>query len=220
MAAAPHAAVLDAAYQPFPSPAQSLSATRPAEPGKPGSGLPARYTVRPGDSLSAIAGRFYHNPAAWPVLYWGNRGQVRWADIIQTGQVLRIPVKPARIPGAPALLDPAPPPAPAVADYIPRHASPAPAPAPAAAPVASGYSGGVPGGAFGQCVVSRESGGQAQIMNGSGHYGLYQFSAATWAAYGGNPADFGNASVAEQHQVFANALASGGQSNWAPYDGC
>jgi hypothetical protein len=69
-------------------------------------------------------------------------------------------------------------------------------------------------------VVSRESGGQAQIMNYSGHYGLYQFSASTWAAYGGNPADFGHASVAEQNQVFASALARGGQSNWAPYDGC
>ena len=57
-------------------------------------------------------------------------------------------------------------------------------------------------------------------MNSSGHYGLYQFSASTWAAYGGNPADFGNASVAEQNQVFDNAIAAGGQSNWAPYDGC
>jgi len=57
-------------------------------------------------------------------------------------------------------------------------------------------------------------------MNGSGHYGLYQFSASTWAEYGGNPADFGDASVAEQNQVFANAMASGGESNWSAYDGC
>jgi hypothetical protein len=57
-------------------------------------------------------------------------------------------------------------------------------------------------------------------MNGSGHYGLYQFSASTWAAYGGNPADFGHASTAEQNQVFATALARGGQSNWSAYDGC
>ena len=46
-------------------------------------------------------------------------------------------------------------------------------------------------------------------MNSSGHYGLYQFSSGTWAAYGGNPADFGNASVAEQNQVFNNAVAAG-----------
>lgn len=85
---------------------------------------------------------------------------------------------------------------------------------------AASYSGPYPGGAFGACVVARESGGNAQVMNASGHYGLYQFSAATWAAYGGNPADFGHASVAEQNQVFSNALAAGGESNWAPYDGC
>ena len=227
-AAAHHAAVLDAAYQPGLSPAQLLSATRQARENKPSSGRPARYTVRPDDSLSAIAGRLYHNPAAWPVLYWRNRGQVRWADIIETGQVLRIPAEPARIPRPPALLQP--PPVRTVADYTPRHASPASAPAQAApaqagpvraaAPAASTYSGGVPGGAFGQCVVSRESGGRAQIMNSSGHYGLYQFSASTWARYGGDPADFGNASVAEQNQVFASSLARGGESNWAPYDGC
>ena len=73
---------------------------------------------------------------------------------------------------------------------------------------------------FQQCVIARESGGNAQVMNSTGHYGLYQFSASTWAAYGGNPGDFGHASVAEQNQVFANAMAAGGQSNWAPYDGC
>jgi hypothetical protein len=57
-------------------------------------------------------------------------------------------------------------------------------------------------------------------MNSSGHYGLYQFSASTWAASGGNPADFGHASVAEQNQVFQNAYAQFGTSPWGPYDGC
>ena len=88
----------------------------------------------------------------------------------------------------------------------------------APAPAVSGYS---TGGAFQQCVIRRESGGQSQVMNASGHYGLYQFSAATWAAYGGNPASFGHASVAQQNQVFANAMATpGGANNWGPYDGC
>jgi hypothetical protein len=57
-------------------------------------------------------------------------------------------------------------------------------------------------------------------MNGSGHYGLYQFSDAAWVASGGNPADFGNASAAEQNHVFASAYAKFGTSPWAPYDGC
>ncbi len=180
----------------------------------------ASYTVRPGDSLSAIAGRVYHDPAAWPVLYWGNRHTVRWANLISAGQVLTVPARPRSIPAAPARLGPGP-------AYTPRHA-PAPGPAAAAAPQtaaataapAASWSGAYPGGAFGACVVARESGGNPQVMNASGHYGLYQFAAATWAAYGGNPADFGHASVAEQNQVFATALARGGQNNWAPYDGC
>ena len=101
------------------------------------------------------------------------------------------------------------------------QAGAAPATAPGTAAVSAGsYTGGTSGGSFGQCVIARESGGQAQVMNASGHYGLYQFSASTWAAYGGSPADFGDASVAEQNRVFANALAAGGQSNWSPYDGC
>jgi hypothetical protein len=252
------AAAADAAGHGVPL-AKLLSATQPASQQKPGSATPSWYTVRSGDSLSAIAGHFYHNPDAWPVLYWANHSQVRWADIILTGQVLRIPVEPGRIPGPPTQLAPAAPAAPA--PVTTREASPASAPAEsdhaqsapaqsapaesdhaqsapadsapaqsapadsspvrsAPARAASSYSGGVPGGSFGQCVVARESGGQPQVMNSTGHYGLYQFSASTWAAYGGNPADFGHASVGEQNQVFATALAQGGQSNWSPYDGC
>ncbi len=228
--AVPRSANLDAANQSSLTWAQLLSATRQAraqQTNSDSSGLPTWYTVQPGDSLSAIAGRFYHHSAAWPVLYWRNHGKIRWANEIEAGQVLRIPAEPARIPRAPAQLEPPPPPPPAhtTADYTPRHASSAPAPPQAApdqqaAPANTTVTSGIPGGAFGQCVVARESGGNAQVMNSSGHYGLYQFSASTWAEYGGSPADFGHASVAEQNQVFANALARGGEFNWAPYDGC
>lgn len=197
---------------------------------KASTSLPRWYTVQAGDSLSSIAQRFYHNSAAWPVLYWHNHSRVHWADDITAGQVLRIPAEPAEIPNAPSQLDA---PAPTVSTTpTPRHASTAPVvaqPAPAQqapdpAPVTattSGSLGVIPGGAFGQCVVERESGGNPQVMNSSGHYGLFQFSFSTWVAYGGNPNDFGHASVAEQEQVFATALASpGGENNWAPYDGC
>jgi LysM repeat protein len=188
--------------------------------------LPTRYTIRSGDSLSAIAKHFYGNPDAWPVLYWANHSHIRWANVIEAGQVLKVPVKPARIPRAPSLLAP---PAPAPVRAAPQAAPAArssysssyvPARAAARTVTTSTYSGGTPGGSFGACVVARESGGNSQVMNSSGHYGLYQFSASTWAAYGGNPGDFGHASVAEQNQVFATALARGGQSNWSPYDGC
>lgn len=76
------------------------------------------------------------------------------------------------------------------------------------------------GSGFQQCVITRESGGNSQVMNGSGHYGLYQFDAGTWASGGGNPADFGHASVAEQNQVFNSVYAARGSSPWAPSDGC
>jgi LysM repeat protein len=205
--------------------AQHAAAAHATAVQKPPSAAPVVYTVQSGDSLSTIAEHFYHNARAWPALYWANQGKIHWADDLQAGQVLSIPAEPATIPNPPAQLEPAAQPA----AYVPAHASTqpviaqaAPPPDTAAAPAAGGgpYTGGVPGGAFGACVLSRESGGQAQIMNSSGHYGLYQFSASTWAEYGGNPADFGNASVAEQNQVFANALAAGGEDNWAPYDGC
>jgi LysM repeat protein len=177
-----------------------------------------KYTVRPGDTLSTIAGRVYHNPDAWPVLYWANHSQIRWANMISAGQVLKVPAKPAKIPSAPGEFGPAATPAAAPAEATAATAAYAPASS-AFAPAAS-YSGGTPGGSFGQCVVAAESGGNSQVMNSSGYYGLYQFSEATWVAYGGSAGSFGNASVAEQNQVFANALAQGGQSNWSAYDGC
>jgi LysM repeat protein len=232
--AARHAVVTDAATQQDASSAQLLSAVKhQAAQNKAGSAQASSYTVRSGDSLSAIAGRVYHNQDAWPVLYWANTSQIHWANVIEPGQVLRVPVEPAKIPAAPGELGPAPVAAPApapaptpapAAQAAPAQQAAAPsassAPAPAQNTQEASYSGGTPGGSFGQCVVARESGGNSQVMNSTGHYGLYQFSASTWAAYGGNPADFGNASVSEQNQVFANALAAGGQSNWSAYDGC
>jgi LysM repeat protein len=194
---------------------------------------PATYTVKLGDSLSVIAGREYHSQAAWPVLYWANHSAIKWANDIEPGQVLKVPAKPAKIPSPPGQLGPAPAGSAVTVSASTVSASTVSASTVSASTVsastaaaaqtvstASTYTGGTPGGSFGACVIARESGGNAQVMNSTGHYGLYQFSASTWAAYGGNPADFGSASVSEQNQVFANALAAGGQSNWAPYDGC
>ena len=171
---------------------------------------PAKYTVRSGDSLSVIAGRVYHDQAAWPVIYWANHSQIHWANDLSVGQVLEIPAKPAKIPAAPGQ----------VAEAAPTSSvSASQSTGQVYAPVRtdSTYSG---NGGFASCVIARESGGNSQVTNSSGHYGLYQFSASTWAAYGGSSSEFGHASVAEQNQVFNNALARGGQSNWSAYDGC
>jgi len=219
-----HAVVADTANRLDPLSAQLLSAIKQTEQKaqtarqQRGANQASWYTVKAGDSLSVIAERSYHNQNAWPVLYWANRNRIHWANVIEPGQVLRVPVKPAKIPAPPSLLGPAPAPvAETAAPEAAQEAAPAAATAQGGADVSSAAT---PGGSFAQCVIARESGGQSQVMNSSGHYGLYQFSASTWAAYGGSPADFGNASVGEQNQVFDNAIAAGGQSNWSAYDGC
>jgi LysM repeat protein len=194
-------------------PSQLLAASRQAVAATVAQ--PAKYTVRDGDTLSAIAARVYHDQAAWPVLYWANHSQVHYANDLSVGQVLKVPAKPAKIPAAPDQLGAAAAPV-EVVSASSSTASPVYATTRRASS-SSTYSG---GGGFASCVIARESGGNSQVMNSSGHYGLYQFSASTWAAYGGSAADFGHASVAEQNQVFGNAIAAGGQSNWSAYDGC
>jgi Tfp pilus assembly protein FimV len=170
---------------------------------------PAEIVVRRGDSLSGIAARYR---IEWPGLYEANRAVVGGnPSLLTPGERLRIPSK-----AAAARLAASYRPAAAAVTWVPSTASgitePEAAEATSPEPAVSG--------SFQQCVISRESGGDAQVMNGSGHYGLYQFSYSSWVAAGGNPADFGNASVAEQNQVFATAYANDGTSPWAPYDGC
>lgn len=178
---------------------------------------PASYTVKSGDTLSSIAQHFYQDPSFWTAIYQANQHAIQYANTISTGQVLTIPAKPAVAPAAPSSLSaPAPEP---VQQSAPVEQS-APTQSSDTASTTSSTSSTSGDSSFEQCVISRESGGNSQVMNSSGHYGLYQFSSSTWAAYGGNPADFGNASAAEQKQVFDNAMAQGGESNWSAYDGC
>jgi hypothetical protein len=202
------------------------------------------YTVISGDTLSGIAGRFCGKAGSWPSLWHGNRAKVANPDMIFPGQTLRMTCHELALAAAqdPPAARPA---ASAGGSYghpyfcgdgdgdgydIPcsqlHHGQPDP-PAPAAphraAAVVTGASGVVSTSGMGSmqaCIIARESGGNSQVMNSTGHYGLYQFSASTWAAHGGNPADFGHASAAEQNQVFSATVAADGYSDWSPYDGC
>ena len=180
----------------------------------------ARYVVKSGDTLASIAQHLYHSSDYWTVLYWANHGEIKYANEIEAGQVLTVPAKPAKIPGAPTALAPVPAPATSTASTASSAASDSSASTPTAAPAPTQSADTGSTSSFQACVIAAESGGNPQVMNSSGHYGLYQFSASTWAEYGGNPADFGDASVAEQNQVFDNAIAAGGASNWSLYDGC
>jgi LysM repeat protein len=219
-----HLAAAGAPGQPAATPAWVASLALPAATVRPAgrhhAAPAAKYVVRRGDTLSVIAKRLYQSPDYWPVLYWANHRQIRYANQIQAGQVLAVPVKPRTIPSPPSALGPAPAPAAGTASAATHYGANSGASSAHSAPAqaASTYAGS--SGSYQACVIARESGGNSQVMNSSGHYGLYQFSAATWAAYGGNPADFGSAGVAEQNQVFNNAIVAGGQSNWSPYDGC
>ena len=64
------------------------------------------YTVRPGDTLSSIATRFYGNPADWAWLWHVNSAVVHNPNRLYVGEVLKIPSGP---PGN-------------AASYAPKHA--------------------------------------------------------------------------------------------------
>ncbi len=53
-----------------------------------------RYTVRPGDTLSSIAQRFYGNPADWSWVYQASRSVIKNPNAIYPGEVLNVPFEP------------------------------------------------------------------------------------------------------------------------------
>ena len=73
--------------------------------------------------------------------------------------------------------------------------------------------------ALGICIRNAEEGGSYAWGPGNGG-GAYQFVIGTWETYGGAASEFGVAGPAYQDQIFDNAIAAGGASNWTAYDGC
>ena len=188
---------------------------------------PPAVTVQPGDTLSAIAGRACGSPGDYLALAYNNN--VPNPDLIYAGQVFKIACQAA----AAAIADryglmgssPDSSQASSPVHYV-SHDSDSDSPAPvyhhhSSGSVVTSVSGTYHGSSsMQQCIIARESGGDSQVMNSTGHYGLYQFSSSTWAAHGGDPGDFGHASVAEQNRVYYNTVAQDGYSDWQPYDGC
>jgi hypothetical protein len=160
------------------------------------------YTVQPGDYLSKIAQAKCGNPADWTGIWVANKAKVPDPNIVFPKQQLVLDCRTAPV-SAPAPVKVTQSPAQGVTvTAVPEQVSMA------------GMS------AFQSCVIRAESGGNSQIWNPSGHWGLYQFSEQTWVGHGGAAADFGKAGAAEQTRVFWQTVHDDGTSDWAPYDGC
>ncbi len=100
-----------------------------------------------------------------------------------------------------------------------QQAAAQPSPAPSAAPAPSGGGGNAASSPLGICIRNAEEGGSYAWGPGNGG-GAYQFLLGTWEKYGGAASEYGVAGPAYQDQIFDNAIAAGGASNWTSYDGC
>lgn len=186
---------------------------------------PARYTVRPGDTLSSIAERFMGSADEWPALWWDNHAEVANPDLIEVGQVLVLGSRSMTPAISTAAMDalPKPPPPTHVATTAATSnasgtsvgSSPAPADPPAPDPVSVSASG------FEGCVISAESGGDPTAQNPvSTASGLFGFLDSTWLSVTGLPGPARDYSVATQTAAFWKLYDEAGVAPWAPYDGC
>jgi hypothetical protein len=100
-----------------------------------------------------------------------------------------------------------------------QQAAAQPSPAPSAAPAPSSGGGDAASSPLGICIRNAEEGGSYAWGPGNGG-GAYQFLLGTWKMYGGAASEYGVAGPAYQDQIFDNAIAAGGASNWTSYDGC
>jgi len=165
------------------------------------------YTVRPGDTLSAIAERFYGNPGRWQWIYQANRSKISDPNSIYVGESLTIPYS------APS----------GTSSYTPRHAK-ATARATVLTTAASKLSGNLgcsglealweaAGGSHAEAfmaaeIAMAESGGRQYALSPTNDYGYWQINGSHGAAEATfNP--IGNAKA-------AIAISSNG-SNWRPW---
>jgi LysM repeat protein len=173
--------------------------------------IPGHYTVKPGDTLSAIAHKAYGSRSDWPALWWTNRHKVGNPDAIVVGQRLRLstwhPRKAWIVRAAMAASTPA---APAVSAQ-----SPSSLPVTSSAPSYSGgsYSG---SGVNWDAIAACESGGSWGTSTGNGFSGGLQFSQGTWDAYGGGQyaSTAAGASRSQQIAVAQKVLAGQGIGAW------
>jgi len=171
----------------------------------------ASYTVKQGDTLSAIAAHAYGKAADWPAVWWTNRHQVPNPNVIAAGQRLRMPASgqvPAWMARDAQAAIPAPS-APVAAASVPQAAPAAAASVSTAAPASSG-------GANWSAIAACESGGNWSANTGNGFYGGLQFTEQTWLGYGGGQyaSSANQATAAQQIAVAQRVLAGQGIGAW------
>jgi LysM repeat protein len=127
------------------------------------------YTVRGGDTLSKIAGSYYHNADDWQYLYHENDKTVPDPNLIYVGQRLMIPAT------APAHY--------ALTNYVPKHAK-------AAQPVASTVSETSRGSESQRSAAPASADGSGKLVTQSAAQGMYSCSGLEqiWEQEGGSPA--------------------------------
>lgn len=155
-----------------------------------------KVTVALGDTLTGIGAR---TSRTWQQLAGWNH--LPNPNLIYAGQIIVLPLK-DYVPPSVITIPSSPP--------VQHTATPTRTYTPAAsAPVVS-YGGGSYTGIW-ACIAYHESGGVVSENTGNGYYGGLQFSASTWAAYGGT-GSAANASASEQMAVANRIVAAAGGS--------
>jgi len=215
--ASAHHATVPPAYQRGPTPAQLLAVAKHA---RAGSGHPASYTVRQGDTLSSISARYLGTSRRWQGLWSANRRVIGGnPDTVRAGEKLRL-VNDGLTAGEWHHLRHL---AQTAKQYQARHArqattsteeptqsAPAASSAPAAQPAASGA--GLSG--VWACIAQHESGGNPATNTGNGFYGAFQFTLASWQAVGGPPGLPSNYPLSVQLHYAEVLQARSGWGNW------
>ncbi len=206
------------------------------------------YTVRPGDTLSGIAGTYCGNPGDYPSL--ASASHIANPNVIDPGEAVRLACHAAVAVAAAAVqhhhrhyrgeVGPGGKVWDVTYGYpnkcgdgdgdgwdescaklFPQHeAAPVQAdPAPQPAHVVVSGTLGMSG--FEACVIRAESGGNQYAQNPtSTASGLFGFLDTTWTAVTGLPGPARDYSVGQQEAAFQKEYAEAGTSPWGPYDGC
>lgn len=206
--------MMDVANSPLQvTPASNVPENVP-EPGHPvfvthvqAAAAPSEWHVRAGDTLASISAALCRTMRDWPAIWWPNRQEVRNPDTLTSGETLTLRGCSASAAEVQAALNAATP--------------PSPPPSVSSSGTATGTFSGSSG-SLQACIIAAESGGNPDIWNPTGHWGLYQFSAGTWYSYGAAPGTFGNASASYQNQIYMNVVAHGPQAVFDAWesDGC